>query len=72
MKNLILAVAAKRGLQASSAEFGRAFLTPRSRASGRSHREDRLQRGIRADDAALVQALRSRTLPNVRPKKNHL
>ena len=47
------------------AEFGHAFLAPRSRASGRRNREDRLERGIRADDAALVQAL----LLDVRPDR---
>ena len=43
--------------------LGRPFLTPPFCASGRGHREDRLERGIRLDDAALVQALRSRIRP---------
>ena len=41
------------------------LFSPRTpHASGRSHREDRLERGIRLDNAALVQALRVSTLRN--------
>ena len=56
----ISAVPSKRGLLPI---LGLPFLIPPFRASGRGHREDRLERGIRLDDAALVQALRSRIRP---------